>query len=185
VLDACAAPGGKATHILEYCPGASELVAVDQGAERVELLAASLRRLQLTAQVVDADARSPAQWWDGRAFDRILLDAPCSATGVIRRHPDIKVLRQPGQLPNLELLQAALLEALWPLLAVGGKLLYVTCSLLHRENDRQIEKFSGTHKDVRVLPIAAAWGTATNCGRQTLPSLDDTDGFYYALLERL
>jgi 16S rRNA (cytosine967-C5)-methyltransferase len=185
VLDACAAPGGKATHILEYCPGVSELVAVDQGADRVALLAASLRRLQLSARVVDADARTPAQWWDGRAFDRILLDAPCSATGVIRRHPDIKVLRQAGQLPKLEQLQAALLEALWPLLAAGGRLLYVTCSLLHRENDRQIEKFSGKHKDVRVLPIAAAWGTATNCGRQTLPSLDDTDGFYYALLERL
>ena len=185
VLDACAAPGGKATHILEYCPGISGLVAVDRGADRVALLATSLRRLQLSATIIDADARTPTQWWDGRSFDCILLDAPCSATGVIRRHPDIKVLRQAEQLPKLEQLQAALLDALWPLLTPGGRLLYVTCSLLHRENDRQIEKFSSKHKDVRVLPISAAWGTATNCGRQTLPSLDDADGFYYALLERL
>ncbi len=184
VLDACAAPGGKASHLLEHCPGISELVAVDQGADRMALLGNSLRRLQLSATLIDGDATTPAQWWDVRPFDRILLDAPCSATGVIRRHPDIKVLRQPGQLPKLEQLQASLLEALWPLLASGGRLLYVTCSLLQRENDRQIEKFSGTHKDVRVLPIAATWGIATNCGRQTLPSLDDTDGFYYALLER-
>ena len=184
VLDACAAPGGKATHLLEYCPGVSELVAVDQGADRVALLAAGLRRLQLTATIIDGDARTPAQWWDGRPFDRILLDAPCSATGVIRRHPDIKFLRQAQQLPKLEQLQVALLDALWPLLTSGGRLLYATCSLLQRENDRQIEKFSAKHKDVRVLPISAAWGTATNHGRQTLPSLDDTDGFYYALLER-
>jgi len=184
VLDACAAPGGKATHLLEFCPGISELVAVDHGADRVALLATSMRRLQLSATIVDGDARTPAQWWDGCSFDRILLDAPCSATGVIRRHPDIKVLRQPAQLPKLEQLQAALLDALWPLLATGGRLLYVTCSLLQRENDRQIENFSGRHKDVRVLPINATWGTATNCGRQTLPSVDDTDGFYYALLER-
>ena len=184
VLDACAAPGGKATHMLEYCPDISELVAVDRGEARVGLLATSLRRLQLSATVIDGDARTPAQWWDGRSFNRILLDAPCSATGVIRRHPDIKVLRQAGQLPGLELRQAALLEALWPLLAPGGRMLYVTCSLLYRENDRQIEKFSSKHKDARVLPISAAWGTATTCGRQTLPSVDDTDGFYYALLER-
>ena len=183
-LDACAAPGGKATHLLEYSPGISELVAVDQGADRVALLIASLRRLQLSATIIDGDARTPAQWWDGRLFDRILLDAPCSATGVIRRHPDIKILRQPGQLPKLEQLQAALLDALWSVLAPGGRLLYVTCSLLQRENDRQIEKFSGKHKDVRVLPISATWGTATTCGRQTLPSVDDSDGFYYALLER-
>lgn len=184
VLDACAAPGGKATHVLEHCPGIGELVALDRGADRVGLLAESLRRLQFSATIIDGNATAPAQWWDGRPFDRILLDAPCSATGVIRRHPDIKVLRQPGQLPKLELLQAAMLEALWPLLAPGGRLLYVTCSLLRRENDRQIEKFSGKHKDVRVLPISAPWGTTTTCGRQTLPSLDDTDGFYYALLER-
>ncbi len=184
VLDACAAPGGKATHVLESCPQIDELVALDRGADRVGLLTASLRRLQLSARVIDGDARSPAQWWDGVQFDRILLDAPCSATGVIRRHPDIKILRQASQLPQLEQLQAALLDGLWPLLAPGGRLLYVTCSLLHRENDQQIENFRARHKDVRMLPISATWGIATACGRQTLPSLDDTDGFYYALLER-
>lgn len=185
VLDACAAPGGKATHVLELCPEIAELVAVDRGADRVDLLARTLKRLQLSATIIDGDASAPGQWWDGRQFDRILLDAPCSATGVIRRHPDIKVLRQESQLPRLEQLQSGLLQGLWPLLAQGGRLLYVTCSLLRRENDWQIENFTARHKDVRVIPVNAPWGIATARGRQTLPSLDDTDGFYYALLERL
>lgn len=184
VLDACAAPGGKASHLLEATPGIAELVVVDQGQARIALLADTLRRLSLHATLVDGDAACPASWWDGRPFDRILLDAPCSATGVIRRHPDIKVLRRPDQLASLEPLQAALLQGLWPLLAPGGRLLYVTCSLLRRENETQIEKFTAAHKDARILPIAAPWGVPANPGRQTLPATDDTDGFYYALLER-
>jgi 16S rRNA (cytosine967-C5)-methyltransferase len=184
VLDACAAPGGKASHVLETCPGIAELVAVDRGMGRVRMLADSLRRLGMSATVIDGDASRPGQWWDGRSFDRILLDAPCSATGVIRRHPDVKLLRTGERLAPLERLQSELLQSLWPMLAPGGRLLYVTCSLLHRENDGQIEKFAVAHKDVRVLPIEAAWGCATHLGRQALPSIDDTDGFYHALLER-
>lgn len=184
VLDACAAPGGKASHLLELAPAIAELVAVDQGKARITLLADTLGRLGKQATLIDGDAAQPGAWWDGRPFDRILLDAPCSATGVIRRHPDIKVLRRPEQLARLEQLQAALLTGLWPTLAPGGRLLYVTCSLLRRENEVQIEKFIAAHKDARVLPLAAHWGTPANPGRQTLPSTDDTDGFYYALLER-
>ncbi|MBI1733037.1 MAG: 16S rRNA (cytosine(967)-C(5))-methyltransferase RsmB [Gammaproteobacteria bacterium] len=183
VLDACAAPGGKASQILEACP-AAKLVAVDRGPDRVRLLAQNLKRLRLSATLIDGDAARPEHWWDKRPFDRILLDAPCSATGVIRRHPDIKCRRGQEQLPRLAKIQAALLDALWPLLAPGGRLLYVTCSLLRRENDAQIEKFSASHKDVRVLPITSTWGIATTWGRQSLPSVDDTDGFYHALLER-
>lgn len=185
VLDACAAPGGKASHILELAPDLAALVAVDQGAGRVALLADTLKRLRLTATVLDGDAANPSQWWDGQPFARILLDAPCSATGVIRRHPDIKFLRQRDQLRRLEQLQAGLLGGLWPTLDPGGRLLYVTCSLLHRENDRQIEKFIASHKDAQSVPITASWGVQTTRGRQTLPSMDGTDGFYYALLERL
>lgn len=184
VLDACAAPGGKASHILELAPGIAALTAVDRGSDRVMLLADTLKRLGQTANVIDGDASNPSQWWDGVSFDRILLDAPCSATGVIRRHPDIKFLRQKDQLRRLEQLQAGLLKGLWPTLAPGGRLLYVTCSLLQRENDDQIEKFAASNKDARVVPITASWGVQTTCGRQTLPSTDDTDGFFYALLER-
>lgn len=184
VLDACAAPGGKASHILERTPRAT-LVAVDQGARRIQLLRETLGRLGLAATVIDGDSAAPTPWWDGVPFQRVLLDAPCSATGVIRRHPDVKLLRRPDQLPRLERQQEALLGGLWPTLARGGRLLYVTCSLLRRENDRQIEKFIAAHKDARVLPLAAPWGLPTTWGRHTLPSRDDCDGFYYALLERL
>jgi 16S rRNA (cytosine967-C5)-methyltransferase len=184
VLDACAAPGGKASHILESCPGIAELVAVDRGEERIRLMRENFARLRLPATIIQGDASCPGDWWDDRQFERILLDAPCSATGVIRRHPDIKVRREQNQLAQLERLQTALLDALWPLVAPGGRLLYVTCSLLRSENDGQIEKFTATHKDVRVLPINAAWGCATRLGRQALPPIDDTDGFYHALLER-
>lgn len=184
VLDACAAPGGKAAHILERTPGLGELVALDRDARRLEMLRANLARLHLSASVVAADAAHPDKWWDRRPFDRILLDAPCSATGVIRRHPDIKLLRKPGQFSHYAAAQQALLRAALSLLRPRGRLLYATCSILRRENDRQIDKFVRNHKDVRVLPIGGPWGTATEFGRQTLPGIDDTDGFYYALLEK-
>ena len=134
---------------------------------------------------MQGDACRPQQWWDQKPFDRILLDAPCSATGVIRRHPDIKICRKQGQIPRLAATQSKLLKALWPLLAQGGRLLYATCSILRRENDAVVEEFINNHKDARYIPIDAAWGVPTRVGRQALPGLEDTDGFYYALLEKL
>ena len=184
ILDACAAPGGKAAHILERTPNLGELFALDRDPLRLEMLRANLARLRLSASVVAADVAQPDSWWDRRPFDRVLLDAPCSATGVIRRHPDIKLLRKPGQFSRYAANQQTLLGACWSVLRQRGRLLYATCSLLRRENDRQIEKFARNHKDVRVLPIGGPWGTATEFGRQTLPGIDDTDGFYYALLEK-
>jgi len=184
VLDACAAPGGKSAHILEQAPELAELVALDRGPERVARLEQTLDRLALEASVVCADATAPARWWDGRPFDRILLDAPCSGTGVIRRHPDIKLLRREDQLPLLLAQQGRLMDALWPLLAPGGTLLYATCSVLCEENEAQIERFASAHDDVTVLPIEAPWGQARPSGRQVLAGEDGMDGFFYALLRR-
>ena len=184
VLDACAAPGGKTAHIHETEPHLGALVAVEKDARRVELLRETQRRLEIEATIIHGDAGMPASWWDGEEFDRILLDAPCSATGVIRRHPDIKILREPGMLPRYCTTQKALLESVWPLLRSGGKLLYATCSLLRMENDGQVAAFINTHDNVKVLPIIAEWGTETEFGRQTLPGQDETDGFYYAILEK-
>lgn len=184
VLDACAAPGGKAAHILEHGPETLELTCVDRNERRLRLLHDNLDRLKLRACVLRGDASRPDEWWDRWPFDRVLLDAPCSATGVIRRHPDIKLLKAPEQLLKLKELQGRLLDALWPLLKQGGRLLYCTCSLLHSENHEQIEKFSAKHKDVRILPVDARWGMASDQGRQILPGPDGTDGFYYALLEK-
>src|SRR5690606_18782060 len=132
--DACAAPGGKTGHILERTPGLAELLALDQDPERLRRVGENLDRLGLQARLVAADAGAVAQWWDGRAFDRILLDAPCSASGVIRRHPDIKVLRRAADVAGLVVQQQRLLEALWPLLVPGGMLEYCTCSVLRAEN---------------------------------------------------
>ncbi|MBI2994799.1 MAG: 16S rRNA (cytosine(967)-C(5))-methyltransferase RsmB [Gammaproteobacteria bacterium] len=184
VLDACAAPGGKAAHILERTPQLAELVAMDHHAQRLEKLRANFARLRVNGTLVAADATHPESWPDRRLFDRILIDAPCSATGVIRRHPDIKLLRRPGQLARYAAIQQTLLRGLVSELCRGGRMLYSTCSVLRRENDRQIEKFLRNHKDVRPLIIDGPWGIATEFGRQTLPGIDDTDGFYYALLEK-
>jgi 16S rRNA (cytosine967-C5)-methyltransferase len=174
VLDACAAPGGKTGHILEACEGLAEVWAVDRDAGRLAKVADNLRRLDLAARLVTGDATAPTHWWDGRPFDRILLDAPCSALGVIRRHPDIKVLRRPQDVDRAVRLQAELLRALWPLLAPGGRLVYATCTVLRRENDEQIAAFKraepGLDGEVR-------------CGSsQTLPGEAEGDGFYYAWL---
>lgn len=184
VLDACAAPGGKLAHILEYESGISETVAVEWDRLRFERLHQTLDRLQLHARLIQADARDTAAWWDGVEFDRILLDAPCSATGVIRRHPDIKVLRTPEDIETVTIIQSELLSSLWPLLKTGGKLLYVTCSVLTAENDHQIGKFLDKHTNVRIELINADWGMATCHGRQILPGQNNMDGFYYACLQK-
>jgi 16S rRNA (cytosine967-C5)-methyltransferase len=178
VLDACAAPGGKTGHILEVTDGRSEVWAVDRDATRLERVRENLARLGTTAKLVVGDATAPREWWDGKPFDRILLDAPCSAFGVIRRHPDIKVLRAPADVERAATLQAAMLESLWPLLAPGGMLVYATCTVLKRENELQIAAFQA-----KQSPLAAsAAGVAFS--RQFLPGEADGDGFYYAWLRK-
>ena len=176
VLDACAAPGGKTGHILESCPGLDEVWALDRDARRLARVRANLDRLQLPARLVAGDATRPEGWWDGRPFDRILLDAPCSAVGVIRRHPDIKVLRRPEDVARAVVLQSRLLRALWPLLAPRGRLVYATCSVLRSENDAQIAAFLSTAE------ASEGPGTAQLSGCQSLPGDADGDGFYYACL---
>ena len=184
LLDACAAPGGKLAHILENNLQRTQIVAIEPDELRLTRLQQTLDRLQLKAGVIHADARYVESWWDGIHFDRILLDVPCSATGVIRRHPDIKLLRTPGDIEAVVILQKELLSALWPLLKPGGRLLYVTCSILKQENDQQINDFLIYHNDVKPVPVNAAWGTATPFGRQILPGQDNMDGFYYACLQK-
>jgi 16S rRNA (cytosine967-C5)-methyltransferase len=184
VLDVCAAPGGKTAHILELQPQLAKLVAVDKEASRMERLTGNLKRLKLQADVVNGDAARPDTWWDGRLFDRILVDAPCSALGVIRRHPDIKLLRRPDDIGILQILQQSILQAVWPLLAPGGLLLYATCSILKQENERQMTAFLSAHADAVELPIVADWGVSQSCGRQILTGEHAMDGFYYARLEK-
>ena len=188
VLDACAAPGGKTTHLLEIAGNDLDLTAIDSDAERLNRVAENLARLGLSARLLAADAGASESWWDGRAFDRILLDAPCSATGVIRRHPDIRFLRRPGDIAPLARKQRRLLEHLWGLLSPGGRLLYVTCSVLWAENEALVTGFLRATPDAaalalpRVTGLAGAQGTAH--GLQLLPGRGDTDGFYYALIEK-
>ncbi|RMD71281.1 MAG: 16S rRNA (cytosine(967)-C(5))-methyltransferase RsmB, partial [Gammaproteobacteria bacterium] len=179
ILDACAAPGGKACHILEREPRC-RLLALDRSPGRLSHLCEDLGRLGLSAQVMAADAACPETWWDGEPFDAILLDAPCSATGVIRRHPDIKLHRRPGDIPPLVRQQRELLEGLWPLLKKGGRLLYATCSLLPEENEGVMEAFL-KGKDAGLPPMEGV-GLPRPIGRQILPGA--TDGFYYALVEK-
>ena len=185
VLDACAAPGGKTLALLEQQP-ALDMLALDSDAQRLGRVQENLARAQLTARVQAGDAALPQDWWDGQTFDLILLDAPCSATGVIRRHPDIKRLRRAEDIAQLAAQQDRLLKALWPLLAPGGRLLYMTCSLLREENEARIAAFlaeapQGGARDIR---LDAAWGHPCSIGRQILPGEDGMDGFYYALLEK-
>lgn len=181
ILDACAAPGGKTGHLLEQAAGL-DVVAVEQDPARLEKITENLDRLGSHATLVQADAAATDQWWDGRVFDRILLDAPCSATGVIRRHPDIKVLRRSGDIDELVQTQRRLLESLWPLLKPGGMLVYATCSVLPQENELQIRNFTGDHADAVTVEISGAWGQHGEVGRQILPGEDEMDGFYYAQL---
>jgi len=184
VLDVCAAPGGKAAHILESAPGIEKLMALDIDPARLSKVHETLKRLGLHATLLQGDAQHPEKWWDKQAFDRILLDAPCSATGVIRRHPDIKQLRRATDISQLVTLQAHILNAVWPLLGSGGMLLYVTCSILPEENELQIGKFVEQHSDVRVINIESDWGMQQHYGRQILPGQQGMDGFYYACLQK-
>lgn len=183
VLDACAAPGGKTGHLLECVPDL-DLTALDCDAGRLERVRDTLTRLRLNARLLAGDARRPMDWWDGALYDRILLDAPCSATGVIRRHPDIKLLRRESDVAALAERQQALLTELWPLLRPGGRLLYVTCSVLRAENERVVAAFLAAHPDAHEQPIVAGWGCALSHGRQILPGEGGMDGFYYAALRR-
>lgn len=182
ILDACAAPGGKTAHIMERQPALGELVALDISEKRSQRLIESLSRLGLSAATRVGDAAQPTTWWDGQPFDRILLDAPCSASGVIRRHPDIKLLRRAEDLPQLTQIQAQILSGLWPLLKPGGMLLYATCSVLQQENSQQLQRFLAAHTDARLMPIKADWGHEENAGRQILPGEDGMDGFFYACI---
>ena len=183
VLDACAAPGGKTCHILERTPSAC-LTAIDLDDARLDRLRENLRRQGLECRLVTADAAAPEEWWDGTPFRRILLDAPCSATGVIRRHPEIKWLREAKQVSAAIQLQARLLLRLWPLLEAGGMLVYATCSVLKNENSRQISRFVSQHEDAEIVGMDFDWGLEQSIGRQILPGELDMDGFYYARLRK-
>ena len=145
----------------------------------------TLQRLKLPAKLVVGDAAKPEDWWDGQLFERILLDAPCSALGVIRRHPDIKLLRRAEDIQPLQILQQNILRAIWPLLASGGIILYATCSILKQENEQQIEAFLTEYPDAVELPIDAGWGFAGSHGRQIMTGESSMDGFYYARIRKL
>lgn len=181
VLDLCAAPGGKTCHILETEPTA-EVVALDHEAGRLERVRENLTRLGLDAERVTGDGTRPSDWWDGRTFDRVLLDAPCSATGVIRRHPDIKLLRQPGDIASLQATQLQLLEAAWSVLAPGGILVYATCSVLAQENDEVIRDWYRAAGVQATGDLPVSWGRTQAFGRQILTGESGMDGFYYARL---
>lgn len=183
VLDACAAPGGKSAHLLESAD--IELCCVELEPKRMQRVEENLKRLKHSAKLIVADASEPEKWWDGRQFDRILLDAPCSATGVIRRHPDIKLLRREADIVELVQLQQQILSALWPCLKPGGHLLYATCSVLAQENDEQIRHFLARNADAKACQLAAFdQGVQTHFGHQLLPTIGGCDGFYFSLLSK-
>ncbi|WP_087023587.1 16S rRNA (cytosine(967)-C(5))-methyltransferase RsmB [Thaumasiovibrio subtropicus] len=184
ILDCCAAPGGKTVHILEREPQAS-VVAVDADAKRLERVYDNLQRLNLNAEVKCGDARYPEQWWQGEQFDRILLDAPCSATGVIRRHPDIKWLRRAEDIDALATLQSEIIDAMWAQLKPGGRLVYATCSVTPQENHEQVLAFLARTKDAELIDteqLSVDNGSSTLPGRQITPGEDNMDGFYYAAI---
>ena len=180
VLDACSAPGGKTGHMLELEPSLV-VTALDNEERRLGRVRENLARLGVKANIRCGDA-TQTDWWDGEAFDRILLDAPCSATGIIRRHPDIKVLRTPEEIDKLALLQGHLLDNLWPMLKPGGLLVYATCSVMPKENTRVIEAFLKRQPTAKCETLIADWGFPQTFGRQLLPSTEGHDGFYYAVL---
>ncbi len=184
VLDACAAPGGKTGHILEAPIQLGDVVAVELEPERAGRLAQSLERLGRQAHVRTADLRALETWWDGQPFDRILLDAPCSASGVIRRHPDIKLLRRPDDRKTLGRMQRQLLSAAWRTLAPGGTIIYATCSIFGDENQGVISDFDAEHEDAEILPLAGPWGRRVGAGRQILPGEHGMDGFFYGALRK-
>jgi 16S rRNA (cytosine967-C5)-methyltransferase len=186
VLDACAAPGGKTAHLLELLEDGDTVLALDVDAERCQKIHDNLARLNLRAQVRTADAADVASWWDGQLFDAILLDAPCTASGIVRRHPDARWLRRESDVAQLAEIQRQLLARLWPLVAPGGRLLYCTCSVFRQEGAAQIETFARYNTDAHLLP---SWGHLRPQNDATPPSLADNlvgdhDGFYHALLEK-
>jgi 16S rRNA (cytosine967-C5)-methyltransferase len=180
ILDLCAAPGGKTTHILEAAPKA-QVMAVDIDEQRLSRVKENLQRLCLHAEVKLGDGRTPQQWCGDKQFDRILLDAPCSATGVIRRHPDIKWLRRDSDIAELASLQAEILEAIWPHLKTGGVMVYATCSILPQENSEQVRSFLQHHADAKLVET----GDLKQPGRQNIPHPEDGDGFFYAKLIKI
>lgn len=193
VLDLCAAPGGKSCHILESNPSLQHLSLLELDEQRMLRVQENLQRLGLVGndwaddrvECITADAREYEQWWDSEPFQHILLDAPCSASGVIRRHPDIKSLRRGSDIEQLVLLQAQILEAAWQMLAVGGELLYVTCSVFKDENQSQINNFIALHDAAEEIEITADWGQPCEYGRQLLPGEQDADGFYFCRLRKI
>ncbi|MGJ8582159.1 MAG: 16S rRNA (cytosine(967)-C(5))-methyltransferase RsmB, partial [Psychromonas sp.] len=183
ILDACSAPGGKTVHTLELQPKLKQMVAVDFDEKRLLRVQENLDRLNLQATVIHGDASKPELWWSGEQFDRILCDAPCSATGVIRRHPDIRWLRRDSDISELVSLQETILHALWQKLKPGGVLLYATCSILPDENDLQIERFLAATSDASLIPLSSQ-NSDNLCQRQILPNEQKMDGFYYAKLQK-
>ena len=183
VLDACAAPGGKTCHILETSPE-NDVTAIDISSDRLLQIQQNTDRLGLHATLVAADAADTNHWWNGQAFDRILIDAPCTGSGVIRRHPDIKLLRHPEDIDTLASKQQALLDNLWPLLKADGLMVYTTCSAFKKENEQQIEAFLQRHPDAEEVKLSSTPATARPFGYQRLPGDDVMDGFYYACLRR-
>lgn len=184
VLDICCAPGGKTSHILEMQPQLRQCVAVDIEESRLERVRENLSRLQLQATLVLGDATNPGKWWDGNLFDRILLDAPCSATGVIRRHPDIKLLRTPEEVEQIVSLQRKILSQAWQLLTSGGLMVYATCSVLRQENDTQIAQFLQEHTDAIIESQYGNYGLSSEYGRQIIPGELDMDGFFYSVIRK-
>ncbi len=182
VLDACAAPGGKTAHILQQS-SPKQVIAMDNSELRMQRVESLFERIHMHADIIIGDAADPTGWWDGEQYDRILLDVPCSASGVIRRHPDIKHLRSAKALQKVVKRQRRILDSIWPLLKTGGRLLYATCSVFRDENDRQVEAFLERQAEANLLPMSQPWGHGT-VGKQIFPGEQSMDGFYYAILEK-
>lgn len=182
VLDACAAPGGKACHLLERAE--IDLTALEVDAPRAERIRQNLMRLRLNAKLVIGDAGAPAGWWKGQPFDRILIDAPCSATGVLRRRPDVRLHRRESDIAAMHLQQRRILSAMWPLLAPGGRLVYITCSVLRSENEAVVAELLAQQPDAQVVPFTLPVGHAAAIGWQILPGDGDLDGMYYAVVQK-
>ena len=184
ILDACAAPGGKTAHLLELAD--CEVTALDIDARRCERIAQNLQRLGLQAHIVVGDASRPKHWWDGRLYDGILLDAPCTASGIVRRHPDVRWLRRPTDIAQLASIQAKLLDTLWPLLKPGGRMVYCTCSVFRAEGEQQVQTFVAHHTDALLMPSPGHLLPQSGASDAVFPDnlLREHDGFYYALLEK-